>query len=62
MSRYIRMVMLLAAGVFFMIPLLGRPAAARPMPRMHGPHGSNHSPHQQLDPGGSDDPAAPCAE
>jgi hypothetical protein len=65
MSRYVRMVMLFAAGVFFMIPMLGRPAVARPVPRMHGVHGRNNM-HQALEPDGidslADDPAAPCAE
>ena len=64
MSRYIRMVLLVVAGVFFMIPILGRPAAAKPMPRLHGSHFAGHQQHQTFaDPGlGDDDFAVPCAE
>ena len=64
MSRYLRMVMLVLAGLCFMIPMLGRSASARPMPRLHGAHGMNHS-HQTSTPvqdAGDDDPAAPCAQ
>jgi len=63
MSRYLRMVMLLLAGLCFMIPMLGRSASARPMPRFHGPHGSFHNnPHQALEPDPDlGDDAAPCA-
>ena len=67
MSRYLRMVMLLLAGFFFMIPLLGRPLVARPLPeegmrRMHGPrgpHGPTHA-HQLMAP--EDDGLGPCTE
>jgi hypothetical protein len=64
MSRYLRMAMLLIAGLCFMIPMLGRSASARPMPRFHGPHGAYHNPHQSYTPDpdmGDDDPATPCA-
>jgi hypothetical protein len=61
MSRYLRMVMLLLAGFFFMIPLLGRPLVARPMsPRMHGNHAANHA-HQSFQTDDAD-PASPCTE
>jgi hypothetical protein len=61
MSRYVRMVLLVLAGVFFMIPMLGRPAAAKPMPRLHG-HAVNplHHTAQQPDQLGDDSAAAPC--
>ena len=62
MRRYIRTVMLLLAGLCFMIPFLARTSAARPIsPRMHG---ANHM-HQTFDPEAddvnADDPTAPCA-
>ena len=62
MSRYLRMVMLVLAGLCFMIPMLGKTSVARPMPRgLHG--GVQH--HQQFQTNGpndgSDDPAVPCA-
>ena len=64
MSRYLRMMMLLLAAFFFMIPLLGRPLVARPLPeegmtRMHGSHAPNHM-HQNLQT--DDDPLGPCTE
>ena len=65
MSRYLRMVMLVLAGLVFMIPLLSRPLFARGE-RMQGPHAMHshmrpnaHS-HQALQAG--DDPFSPCAE
>ncbi len=61
MSRYVRMVLLLLAGVFFMIPMLGRSAAARPMPRMHGQHVNNMH-HTIQTEGFDDDSSAPCVD
>ena len=57
----VRTVLLVLAGVFFMIPMLGRPATARSMPRLHG-HAVNPLHHtaqpDQLD----DDSSAPCVD
>jgi hypothetical protein len=58
MSRYLRMVLLVLAGVFFMIPMLGRPAAATPRLHGHAVNPLHHSapPAAALD----DDSTAPC--
>jgi hypothetical protein len=62
MSRYVRMVLVVLAGVFFMIPILGRPAAAGATPRLHGhavnPLHHTSQPVAQLE----DDSSAPCVD
>ena len=64
MSRYIRMVMLLLAGLCFMIPMLGKTSSARPVtPHGHLGHGPTGT-HQTFvadAPDEGSDPSAPCA-
>ena len=63
MSRYIRMVMLLLAGLCFMIPMLGKTSSARPLtPHGHFGHGLSH-PGFIVDGPDEDgsDASAPCA-
>jgi hypothetical protein len=56
------MVLVVLAGVFFMIPILGRPAAAGATPRLHGhavnPLHHTSQPVAQLE----DDSSAPCVD
>ena len=65
MSRYIRMVMLLLAGLCFMIPMIGKTSSAQSLiPHGHLGHGATGTHQTFIEDGpddGLDDPSVPCA-